>query len=80
MTQLRAVSTAAALAAVLVLGVPLMILLMLDPASASGCGNVTPTGPGPASVPGSRRTCCRSSKAPASSTGSGTTDGRTSRR
>ena len=52
MTQLRAVSAAAALAAVLlVLGVPLMILLMLDPASASGCGG-TPTGPGPASVPG----------------------------
>ena len=53
MTQLRAVTAAAALAAVLlVLGVPLMILLMLDPASASGCGSATPTGPGPASVPG----------------------------
>jgi len=52
MTQLRAVSAAAAVVAVLlVLGVPLMILLMLDPASASGCGG-TPTGPGPASVPG----------------------------
>ena len=52
MTQLRTVGSAAALAAVLVLGVPLMILLMLDPASASGCGSGTPTGPGPASVPG----------------------------
>ena len=52
MTQLRAISAAAAVAAVLlVLGVPLMILLMLDPASASGCGG-TPTGPGPAGVPG----------------------------
>ena len=52
MTQLRAVSAVAALAAVLVLGVPLMILLMLDPASAAGCESGTPTGPGPASVPG----------------------------
>lgn len=52
MTQLRALSAVAALAAVLVLGVPLMILLMLDPASAAGCESGTPTGPGPASVPG----------------------------
>jgi hypothetical protein len=50
--QLRAAVTAGAVAAVLlVIGVPLMILLALDPASASSCGG-TPSGPGPARVPG----------------------------
>jgi hypothetical protein len=51
--QLRAAGAlSAAIAAVIVLGVPLMILLLLDPSSqAAGCGG-TPTGPGPASVPG----------------------------
>ena len=53
MTQpLRAATTLGAItAALLVIGLPLMILLTLDPASASSCG-ATPTGPGPASVPG----------------------------
>jgi peptidoglycan DL-endopeptidase CwlO len=32
-------------------GLPLMILLVLDPSSQAACGG-TPTGPGPASVPG----------------------------
>jgi hypothetical protein len=50
--QLRAAAALGALTcAVLVIGLPLMILLALDPASASGCGG-TPTGPGPASVAG----------------------------
>jgi hypothetical protein len=38
-------------AAVVILGMPLMILLALDPASSQACG-ATPAGPGPASVAG----------------------------
>ena len=49
--QLRAAAAVGAAAALLVIGLPLMILLALDPASASSCGG-TPTGPGPSSVPG----------------------------
>jgi hypothetical protein len=50
--QLRTVGIlSAAIAAVIVLGLPLTILLLLDPASSAACGE-TPTGPGPASVPG----------------------------
>ena len=41
----------AATAAVITLGVPLMILLLLDPSSQAACSG-TPSGPGPASVPG----------------------------
>jgi hypothetical protein len=53
MTQQLRVAGAltAAIAAALVLGLPLMILLMLDPSSQAACSG-TPTGPGPASVPG----------------------------
>jgi len=53
MTQpLRAAGAlTAAVAALMVLGLPLMILLVLDPSSQAACGG-TPTGPGPASVPG----------------------------
>ena len=47
--QLRVAS--AAIAAALVLGLPLMILLVLDPSSQAACTS-SPTGPGPASVPG----------------------------
>ena len=50
--QLRvAGALAAAAGAFLVLGVPLMILLVLDPSAQAACGG-TPTGPGPSSVPG----------------------------
>ncbi len=50
--QLRSVGAlSAVIVAVMVLGLPLMILLMLDPASQAACSG-TPTGPGPASVPG----------------------------
>ena len=50
--QLRAAGAlAAATCALLVLGVPLMILLVLDPSAQAACGG-TPTGPGPSSVPG----------------------------
>ena len=50
--QLRAAGAlSAAIAALAVLGVPLAILLLLDPASQAACGG-SPTGPGPASVPG----------------------------
>jgi len=50
--QLRAAGAlSVAIAAALVLGLPLMILLMLDPSSQAACSG-TPTGPGPASVPG----------------------------
>ena len=50
--QLRAAGAlTAAIAAVLVIGLPLMILLMLDPSSQAACSG-TPTGPGPTSVPG----------------------------
>ena len=50
--QLRAAGAlAAATGALLVLGVPLMILLVLDPSAQAACGG-TPTGPGPSSVPG----------------------------
>ncbi len=50
--QLRAAATiGTAAAALFVIGLPLMILLALDPASASSCSG-TPTGPGPSSVPG----------------------------
>ena len=53
MTQpLRAATTLGAVAAaLLVIGLPLMILLALDPAAQAACSS-TPTGPGPASVPG----------------------------
>ncbi len=40
-----------AFVALLAIGLPLMILLALDPASQAACGG-TPTGPGPSSVPG----------------------------
>ena len=50
--QLRAVGAlSAAIAALMVLGVPLAILLLLDPSAQAACG-ASPTGPGPASVPG----------------------------
>src|SRR5581483_9558018 len=50
--QLRAAGAlTAAIAALMVLGLPLMILLLLDPSSRTACGG-TPTGPGPTSVPG----------------------------
>ena len=50
--QLRAAGAlSAAIAALIVLGLPLTILLLLDPASSAACGG-SPTGPGPASVPG----------------------------
>jgi hypothetical protein len=50
--QLRAAGAlSAAIAALIVLGLPLTILLLLDPSSQAACGG-TPTGPGPASVPG----------------------------
>jgi len=50
--QLRvAGALSAAIAAALVLGLPLMILLVLDPSSQAACTS-SPTGPGPASVPG----------------------------
>ena len=50
--QLRvAGALSAAIAAVMVLGLPLMILLLLDPSSQATCGG-SPTGPGPVSVPG----------------------------
>jgi hypothetical protein len=50
--QLRAVGAlSAAIAALMVLGVPLAILLLLDPSAQAACGS-SPTGPGPASVPG----------------------------
>ena len=50
--QLRvAGALAAAAGAFLVLGVPLMILLVLDPSAQAACGGA-PTGPGPSSVPG----------------------------
>src|ERR1019366_1800837 len=50
--QLRAVGAlSAAIAALMVLGVPLAILLLLDPSSQAACSG-TPTGPGPTSVPG----------------------------
>jgi hypothetical protein len=50
--QLRAAGAlSAAIAALIVLGLPLTILLLLDPASSATCGG-SPTGPGPASVPG----------------------------
>ena len=50
--QLRVASAlSAAIAAALVLGLPLMILLVLDPSSQAACTS-SPTGPGPASVPG----------------------------
>ena len=39
-----------AFVALLAIGLPLMILLALDPASQAACG--APTGPGPSSVPG----------------------------
>ena len=65
--------------ALLAIGLPLMILLALDPASQAACGG-TPTGPGPSSVPGIRATCCRSSRAPPSSSPSAATAGRTSPR
>jgi hypothetical protein len=53
MTQQARVASAlsAAIAAALVLGLPLMILLVLDPSSQAACTS-SPTGPGPASVPG----------------------------
>jgi hypothetical protein len=49
--QRRASTLSAAIAATLVLGLPLMILLVLDPSSQAACSG-TPAGPGPASVPG----------------------------
>ena len=50
--QLRAAGAlTAAITAALVIGLPLMILLMLDPSSQAACSG-TPTGPGPTSVPG----------------------------
>jgi len=50
--QIRlAAAVSAAVAALLVLALPLSILLLLDPASSAACGS-TPTGPGPSSVPG----------------------------
>jgi hypothetical protein len=50
--QLRAAGAlSAATCALIVLGLPLMILLLLDPSSQAACGG-SPTGPGPASVPG----------------------------
>ena len=50
--QLRTASAvSAALAATLVLGLPLLIVLLLDPSSQAACDS-TPTGPGPVSVPG----------------------------
>ncbi len=50
--QLRAAGAlGAVLIALLVIGLPLTILLALNPASASSC-IATPTGPGPSSVPG----------------------------
>jgi hypothetical protein len=50
--QLRAAGAlTAAIAALMVLGLPLMILLLLDPSSQTACSG-TPTGPGPTSVPG----------------------------
>ena len=50
--QLRlAAALSAATAALLALGLPLSILLLLDPASSAACGG-TPAGPGPGSVPG----------------------------
>src|ERR1035441_996805 len=50
--QLRAVGAlSAAIAALMVLGLPLAILLLLDPSAQAACGS-SPTGPGPASVPG----------------------------
>jgi hypothetical protein len=53
MTQQRRAAAAliATLAAVMVLGVPLMLLLVLDPSSQAACGS-SPSGPGPSSVPG----------------------------
>ncbi|MGI8558854.1 MAG: hypothetical protein ACR2ND_11205, partial [Solirubrobacteraceae bacterium] len=54
MTQQRQVAGAlgVVIAALLVLGLPLMILLLLDPnGSKAACGG-TPAGPGPTSVPG----------------------------
>ncbi len=50
--QLRvAGALSAAIAALMVLGLPLMILLLLDPSSQAACGG-SPTGPGPVSVQG----------------------------
>ena len=50
--QLRAAGAlSAATAALIVLGLPLTILLLLDPTSSPPCGG-SPTGPGPVSVPG----------------------------
>src|ERR1039457_6431413 len=50
--QLRAVGALGrAIAALMVLGLPLAILLLLDPSAQAACGG-SPTGPGPASVPG----------------------------
>ena len=50
--QLRVVGAlTVAIAALMVLGLPLMILLMLDPSSRGACSGI-PTGPGPTSVPG----------------------------
>lgn len=53
MTQRLRVAGAltAAIAALMVLGVRLAILLMLDPSAQPPCGG-SPTGPGPSSVPG----------------------------
>ena len=53
MTQQLRVAGAfsAAIAAVMALGLPLMILLLLDPSSQATCGG-SPTGLGPVSVPG----------------------------
>ena len=51
--QLRlAAALSMAIAAMLVLALPVSILLLLDPASSAACGGGTPTGPGPTSVPG----------------------------
>jgi hypothetical protein len=67
--QLRATGgLTAATCALMVLGLPLMILLLLDPSSQAACAG-TPTGPGPASVPGIPDNLLRSSRAPCSSMG-----------
>ncbi|MGH2870163.1 MAG: hypothetical protein ACRDNK_21655, partial [Solirubrobacteraceae bacterium] len=51
--QLRSIGAlSAAIVAVMVLGLPLMVLLLLDPNSSQAACSGTPTGPGPTSVPG----------------------------
>ena len=57
-----------------------MILLMLDPASSPAACSGTPTGPGPASVPGIPQNLLPIFEGAASSSGSATTAGRTWRR